>query len=55
MNLYVEITTGLRRPGGGEEFSKYYNLHVLSHPWIDQFSYSIRIYLESAIRNCDGF
>ncbi|KAG2554930.1 putative aconitate hydratase, cytoplasmic [Panicum virgatum] len=54
-NTYDEILTGLGRPGGGEEFGKYYSLPALSDPRIDRLPYSIRILLESAIRNCDDF
>ncbi|KAJ1298898.1 hypothetical protein BS78_01G489000 [Paspalum vaginatum] len=54
-NSYNEILTGLGRPGGGEEFGKYYSLPALSDPRIDRLPYSIRILLESAIRNCDEF
>ncbi|OEL27209.1 putative aconitate hydratase, cytoplasmic [Dichanthelium oligosanthes] len=54
-NTYDEILTGLGRPGGGEEFGKYYSLPALSDPRIDRLPYSIRILLESAIRNCDEF
>nr|CAB3504226.1 unnamed protein product [Digitaria exilis] len=54
-NTYDEILTGLGRPGGGDEFGKYYSLPALSDPRIDRLPYSIRILLESAIRNCDDF
>ncbi|CAN6296619.1 unnamed protein product [Urochloa humidicola] len=54
-NTYDEILTGLGRPGGGDEFGKYYSLPALSDPRIDRLPYSIRILLESAIRNCDEF
>ncbi|ONL93421.1 Aconitate hydratase 1 [Zea mays] len=54
-NSYDEILTGLAKPGGGEEFGKYYSLPALSDPRIDRLPYSIRILLESAIRNCDDF
>ncbi|PAN51695.1 hypothetical protein PAHAL_9G613200 [Panicum hallii] len=54
-NTYDEILTGLGRPGGGEEFGKFYSLPALSDPRIDRLPYSIRILLESAIRNCDDF
>ncbi|KAG0552899.1 hypothetical protein BDA96_01G547700 [Sorghum bicolor] len=54
-NTYDEILTGLKRPGAGDEFGKYYSLPALSDPRIDRLPYSIRILLESAIRNCDDF
>ncbi|TVU48452.1 hypothetical protein EJB05_08090 [Eragrostis curvula] len=54
-NSYNEILTGLGNPGGGAEFGKYYSLPALSDPRIDRLPYSIRILLESAIRNCDDF
>ncbi|KAL9265608.1 Aconitate hydratase 3, mitochondrial-like protein, partial [Drosera capensis] len=48
------IFTSLPKPGGGE-FGKFYSLPALNDPRIDKLPYSIRILLESAIRNCDGF
>ena len=36
-NTYDEILTGLGRPGGGEEFGKYYSLPALSDPRIGEF------------------
>ncbi|KAG9159735.1 hypothetical protein Leryth_007755 [Lithospermum erythrorhizon] len=48
------ILTSLPKPGGGE-FGKFYSLPALNDPRIDKLPYSIRILLESAIRNCDGF
>ncbi|KAI7736193.1 hypothetical protein M8C21_007974 [Ambrosia artemisiifolia] len=48
------ILTTLPRPGGGE-FGKFYSLPALNDPRIDKLPYSIRILLESAIRNCDNF
>uniref|UniRef100_A0A0D9Z1T0 Aconitate hydratase n=1 Tax=Oryza glumipatula TaxID=40148 RepID=A0A0D9Z1T0_9ORYZ len=54
-NSYDEILTGLAKPGGGAEFGKYYSLPALSDPRIERLPYSIRILLESAIRNCDEF
>ncbi|KAK0601999.1 hypothetical protein LWI29_029468 [Acer saccharum] len=41
-------------PGGGE-FGKFYSLPALNDLRIDRLPYSIRILLESAIRNCDNF
>ncbi|KAH7862097.1 hypothetical protein Vadar_034740 [Vaccinium darrowii] len=51
---YKEIFRSLPKPGGGE-FGKYYSLTALNDPRIDLLPYSIRILLESAIRNCDNF
>ncbi|CAH1425510.1 unnamed protein product [Lactuca virosa] len=48
------ILTGLPKPGGGE-FGKFYSLPALNDPRVDKLPYSIRILLESAIRNCDNF
>ncbi|MCL7047606.1 hypothetical protein MKW94_007896 [Papaver nudicaule] len=53
-NAFKGIYTSLPKPGGGE-FGKYYSLPALNDPRIDKLPYSIRILLESAIRNCDGF
>ncbi|KAK1325807.1 hypothetical protein QJS10_CPA01g00345 [Acorus calamus] len=53
-NAYEGILTPLSKPGGGE-FGKYYSLPALNDPRIDRLPYSIRILLESAIRNCDDF
>ncbi|KAK1295728.1 putative aconitate hydratase, cytoplasmic [Acorus calamus] len=53
-NAYEGILTPLSKPGGGE-FGKYYSLPALNDPRIDKLPYSIRILLESAIRNCDDF
>ncbi|KAK1583149.1 hypothetical protein Q3G72_021355 [Acer saccharum] len=50
----LEILTSLPMPGGGE-FGKFYSLPALNDPRIDRLPYSIRILLESAIRNCDNF
>ncbi|XP_059449202.1 aconitate hydratase, cytoplasmic [Corylus avellana] len=46
--------TSLPKPGGGE-FGKFYSLPSLNDPRIEKLPYSIRILLESAIRNCDNF
>ncbi|XVF70692.1 hypothetical protein PTKIN_Ptkin11bG0182800 [Pterospermum kingtungense] len=48
------VVTSLPKPGGGE-FGKFYSLPSLNDPRIDRLPYSIRILLESAIRNCDNF
>ncbi|XP_022988674.1 aconitate hydratase, cytoplasmic [Cucurbita maxima] len=53
-NPFKENLTSLPKPGGGE-FGKYYSLPSLNDPRIDRLPYSIRILLESAIRNCDNF
>ena len=34
---------------------KYYSLPALSDPRLDRLPYSIRVLLESAVRNCDEF
>ncbi|KAL4334495.1 hypothetical protein GQ457_07G013430 [Hibiscus cannabinus] len=48
------VVTSLPKPGGGM-FGKFYSLPALNDPRIDRLPYSIRILLESAIRNCDNF
>ncbi|XP_031262666.1 aconitate hydratase 1 [Pistacia vera] len=53
-NPFKSILKTLERPDGGE-FGKYYSLPALNDPRIDKLPYSIRILLESAIRNCDEF
>ncbi|KAL3509755.1 hypothetical protein ACH5RR_029156 [Cinchona calisaya] len=53
-NAFKGTLTSLPKPGGGE-FGKFYSLPALNDPRIDKLPYSIRILLESAIRNCDGF
>ncbi|KAI3755873.1 hypothetical protein L1987_55682 [Smallanthus sonchifolius] len=53
-NPFKGIFTTLPSPGGGE-FGKFYSLPALNDPRIDKLPYSIRILLESAIRNCDNF
>ncbi|KAJ4976543.1 hypothetical protein NE237_001649 [Protea cynaroides] len=53
-NAFKGILTSLPKPGGGE-FGKYYSLPALNDPRIDKLPYSIRVLLESAIRNCDNF
>ncbi|KHN36000.1 Aconitate hydratase, cytoplasmic [Glycine soja] len=49
------ILTTLEKPGGAGEFGKYFSLPALNDPRIDRLPYSVRILLESAIRNCDEF
>ncbi|KAL5754372.1 hypothetical protein ACOSP7_022592 [Xanthoceras sorbifolium] len=53
-NPFKSILKTLERPDGGE-FGKYYSLPALNDSRIDKLPYSIRILLESAIRNCDEF
>ncbi|KAK9165048.1 hypothetical protein Scep_000239 [Stephania cephalantha] len=53
-NAYESILKSLPKHGGGE-FGKYYSLPALEDTRIDRLPYSIRILLESAIRNCDEF
>ncbi|KAM7250473.1 hypothetical protein ACFE04_022356 [Oxalis oulophora] len=51
---FKDILTSLPKQGGGE-FGNFYSLPALNDPRIDRLPYSIRILLESAIRNCDNF
>ncbi|XP_024032869.1 aconitate hydratase 1 [Morus notabilis] len=53
-NPFKSILKTLEKPDGGE-FGKYYSLPALNDPRIEKLPYSIRILLESAIRNCDEF
>ncbi|KAI3415139.1 Protein kinase domain-containing protein [Psidium guajava] len=53
-NPFKSILKSLERPGGGE-FGKYFSLPTLGDYRIDRLPYSIKILLESAIRNCDEF
>ncbi|KAL5861384.1 hypothetical protein ACOSQ4_002680 [Xanthoceras sorbifolium] len=53
-NAFKGILTSLPKPGGGE-FGEYFSLPALNDPRIDKLPYTIRILLESAIRNCDNF
>ncbi|XP_058765530.1 aconitate hydratase, cytoplasmic-like [Vicia villosa] len=53
-NPFKGNLASLPKPGGGE-FGKFYSLPSLNDPRIDRLPYSIRILLESAIRNCDNF
>jgi len=39
----------------GEEQYKYYSLSALNDPRVEKLPFSIRVLLESAIRNNDGF
>lgn len=53
-HAYKGILTSLPKLEGGE-FGKFFSLPALNDPRIDRLPYSVRILLESAIRNCDGF
>ncbi|KAM5546880.1 aconitate hydratase 1 [Rosa sericea] len=53
-NPFKSILKSLEKPDGGE-FGKYYSLPALNDPRVDKLPYSIKILLESAIRNCDEF
>ncbi|CAA7025855.1 unnamed protein product [Microthlaspi erraticum] len=53
-HAYKDILTTLHKPDGGE-YGKFYSLPALNDPRIDRLPYSVRILLESAIRNCDNF
>lgn len=53
-NPFKELFVELPRPGGGT-YGKYYSLPGLNDPRIDKLPYTIRILLESAVRNCDNF
>ncbi|XP_019462415.1 PREDICTED: aconitate hydratase, cytoplasmic-like isoform X2 [Lupinus angustifolius] len=53
-DAFKGILIALPKPGGGE-YGKFYSLHALNDPRIDRLPYSIRILVESAIRNCDNF
>ncbi|VVB16041.1 unnamed protein product [Arabis nemorensis] len=53
-HAYKGILTTLPKPGGGE-YGKFYSLPALNDPRTDRLPYSVRILLESAIRNCDNF
>uniref|UniRef100_I1LI48 Aconitate hydratase n=1 Tax=Glycine max TaxID=3847 RepID=I1LI48_SOYBN len=54
-NPFNSILTTLEKPGGAGEFGKYFSLPALNDRRIDRLPYSVRILLESAIRNCDEF
>ncbi|KAG7987856.1 hypothetical protein I3843_03G155200 [Carya illinoinensis] len=53
-NPFKANLTSLPKVGGGE-FGKFYSLPSFNDPRIEKLPYSIRILLESAIRNCDNF
>ncbi|KAL6843368.1 hypothetical protein ACP4OV_027081 [Aristida adscensionis] len=53
-HAFKNILTSLPKPGGGE-YGKFFSLPALNDPRVDKLPYSIRILLESAIRNCDNF
>ncbi|XP_019087331.1 PREDICTED: aconitate hydratase 3, mitochondrial-like [Camelina sativa] len=53
-HAYKDILTSLPKPGGGE-YGQYYSLPALNDPRVDKLPYSVRILLESAIRNCDNY
>jgi aconitate hydratase len=53
-NPFKELFTELPKPDGGI-YGKYYSLPGLNDPRIDKLPYTIRILLESAVRNCDNF
>ncbi|KAI3519140.1 hypothetical protein L1887_08167 [Cichorium endivia] len=53
-NPFSRLLKTLEKQGGGE-FGKYYSLPSLNDSRIDRLPFSIRILLESAIRNCDEF
>ncbi|XP_023522238.1 aconitate hydratase-like [Cucurbita pepo subsp. pepo] len=53
-NPFNGILKTLENPDGSV-FGKYYSLPALNDPRIERLPYSIRILLESAIRNCDEF
>ncbi|CAL5391210.1 unnamed protein product [Camellia sinensis] len=53
-HAFKGILTGLPKPGRGQ-LGKFYSLPALNDPRIDMLPYSIRILLESTIRNCDNF
>ncbi|MED6209127.1 hypothetical protein PIB30_051706 [Stylosanthes scabra] len=53
-DVFKGILTTLPNPEGGEH-GIFYSLPALNDPRIDRLPYSIRILLESAIRNCDNF
>ncbi|KAE8647620.1 aconitate hydratase [Cucumis sativus] len=53
-NPFNSILKTLENHEGGV-FGKYYSLPALNDPRIERLPYSIRILLESAIRNCDEF
>ncbi|AES61065.2 cytoplasmic-like aconitate hydratase [Medicago truncatula] len=54
-HVFKGILTGLPKPGGGDEYGKFFSLPLLNDSRIERLPYSIRILVESAIRNCDNF
>ncbi|KAF7831295.1 aconitate hydratase, cytoplasmic [Senna tora] len=54
-DVFKGLLTSLPKPAGGGGFGKFYSLPALNDPRIDRLPFSIRILLESAIRNCDNF
>ncbi|XP_020591269.1 aconitate hydratase, cytoplasmic isoform X1 [Phalaenopsis equestris] len=54
INPFESILVGLPKPEGGE-YGKYFSLPALKDSRTDKLPYSIKILLESAIRNCDNF
>ncbi|KAK4278447.1 hypothetical protein QN277_016292 [Acacia crassicarpa] len=54
-DVFKGLLTSLPKPRGGGEYGKFYSLPALNDPRIDSLPYSIKILLESAIRNCDNF
>uniref|UniRef100_A0A0D9W2P4 Aconitate hydratase n=1 Tax=Leersia perrieri TaxID=77586 RepID=A0A0D9W2P4_9ORYZ len=52
-HAFQNILVSLPMPGGGE-YGKFYSLPSLNDPRIEKLPYSIRILLESVIRNCDN-
>eukprot|EP00898_Chlorokybus_atmophyticus_P008469 jgi/Chlat1/8623/Chrsp86S08017 len=53
-NPYSSTLKELPKPDGGL-YGKYYSLAALNDPRLDKLPYSIRVLLESAVRNCDNF
>eukprot|EP00246_Nothoceros_aenigmaticus_P002071 TRINITY_DN12831_c0_g1_i1.p1 TRINITY_DN12831_c0_g1~~TRINITY_DN12831_c0_g1_i1.p1 ORF type:complete len:951 (-),score=197.02 TRINITY_DN12831_c0_g1_i1:245-2938(-) len=53
-NPFKNLVKTLPKKDGGS-FGKYYSLPDLNDPRVDKLPYSIRILLESCIRNCDEF
>lgn len=53
-NPFKCTLTDLKKPEGGS-FGKYYSLPALKDPRTDALPFSIKILLESAVRNCDNF
>lgn len=47
-SLYKDLTVG-------DQTYHYYDLKSLNDPRLEKLPYSIRVLLESAIRNCDEF